>query len=160
MIFVTFAHNKYGNNLTTTQNMANFNDYNFAGKKAIVRVDFNVPLNEEGKITDDTRIRGALPTLKKILADGGSLVVMSHMGKPKGKVNPKLSLSQIVDAVATALGTEVSLPPTAPRQPTPQLPSSPARCSCLRTCVSIPRRKASPWASIRKIPAMTQLRKR
>ena len=111
MFFVTFAHNKYGNNLTTTQNMANFNDYNFAGKKAIVRVDFNVPLNEEGKITDDTRIRGALPTLKKILADGGSLVVMSHMGKPKGKVNPKLSLSQIVDAVATALGTEVKFAP-------------------------------------------------
>ena len=88
--------------------MANFNDYNFAGKKAIVRVDFNVPLNEEGKITDDTRIRGALPTLKKILADGGSLVVMSHMGKPKGKVNAKLSLSQIVDAVAAALGTDVN----------------------------------------------------
>ena len=66
--------------------------FNFAGKKAIVRVDFNVPLNEEGKITDDTRIRGALPTLKKILADGGSLIIMSHMGKPKGKVNPKYSL--------------------------------------------------------------------
>ena len=91
--------------------MANFNDYNFACKKAIVRVDFNVPLNEEGKITDDTRIRGALPTLKKILADGGSLVVMSHMGKPKGKVNPKLSLSQIVDDVAAALGTEVKFAP-------------------------------------------------
>lgn len=70
--------------------------FNFAGKKAIVRVDFNVPLNEEGKITDDTRIRGALPTLKKILADGGSLIIMSHMGKPKGKVNAKYSLSQIV----------------------------------------------------------------
>ena len=74
--------------------------FNFAGKKAIVRVDFNVPLNEEGKITDDTRIRGALPTLKKILADGGALIIMSHMGKPKGKVNAKYSLSQIVDAVA------------------------------------------------------------
>ena len=91
--------------------MAIFNDYKFAGKKAIVRVDFNVPLNEEGKITDDTRIRGALPTLKKILADGGSLVVMSHMGKPKGKVNAKLSLSQIVDDVAAALGTEVKFAP-------------------------------------------------
>lgn len=91
--------------------MANINDYNFAGKKAIVRVDFNVPLNEEGKITDDTRIRGALPTLKKILADGGSLVIMSHMGKPKGKVNPKLSLSQIVDAVSAALGVDVKFTP-------------------------------------------------
>lgn len=81
--------------------------YNFAGKKAIVRVDFNVPLDENGKITDDTRIRGALPTLKKILADGGALIIMSHMGKPKGKVNAKLSLSQIKDAVAAALGTDV-----------------------------------------------------
>ena len=82
-------------------------NYKFAGKKAIVRVDFNVPLDENGKITDDTRIRGALPTLKKILADGGALIIMSHMGKPKGKVNPKFSLSQIKDAVAAALGCEV-----------------------------------------------------
>lgn len=85
--------------------------YNFAGKKAIVRVDFNVPLDENGKITDDTRIRGALPTLKKILADGGALIIMSHMGKPKGKVNAKLSLSQIKDAVAAALGTDVTFAP-------------------------------------------------
>ena len=87
--------------------MMTIDKYNFAGKKAIVRVDFNVPLDENGKITDDTRIRGALPTLKKILADGGSLIIMSHMGKPKGKVNPKLSLGQIKDAVAAALGTPV-----------------------------------------------------
>lgn len=85
--------------------------YNFAGKKAIVRVDFNVPLDENGKITDDTRIRGAFPTLKKILADGGALIIMSHMGKPKGKVNAKLSLSQIKDAVAAALGTDVKFAP-------------------------------------------------
>ena len=82
-------------------------DFNFAGKKAIVRVDFNVPLDENGNVTDDTRIRGALPTLKKVLADGGSLIMMSHMGKPKGKVNPKLSLSQIVKNVSDALGVEV-----------------------------------------------------
>ncbi len=81
--------------------------YNFNGKKAIVRVDFNVPLDENGKITDDTRIRGALPTLKKILADGGSLIIMSHMGKPKGKVNPKMSLGQIKDTVGKYLNTEV-----------------------------------------------------
>ncbi len=81
--------------------------YNFNGKKAIVRVDFNVPLDENGNITDDTRIRGALPTLKKILNDGGSLIIMSHMGKPKGKVNPKMSLSQIKEAVGKHLGTEV-----------------------------------------------------
>ncbi|MBO7458097.1 MAG: phosphoglycerate kinase [Paludibacteraceae bacterium] len=82
-------------------------DFKFAGKKAIVRVDFNVPLDENGKITDDTRIRGALPTLKHILDEGGALIIMSHMGKPKGKVQAKFSLSQIVDAVSKALGRPV-----------------------------------------------------
>jgi phosphoglycerate kinase len=85
--------------------------FNFAGKKAIVRVDFNVPLDENGKVTDDTRIRGALPTLKKILNDGGALIIMSHMGKPKGKVNPKFSLGQIQENVANALGTAVKFAP-------------------------------------------------
>ena len=87
--------------------MANIDNYNFKDKKALVRVDFIVPLDENGNITDDTRIRGALPTLKKILEDGGSLIIMSHMGKPKGKVNPKFSLAQIKDAVAKALGRDV-----------------------------------------------------
>lgn len=81
--------------------------FNFAGKKAIVRVDFNVPLDENGKVTDDTRIRGALPTLKKILADGGAVIMMSHMGKPKGKVKAELSLKQIVKNVSDALGIDV-----------------------------------------------------
>ena len=86
-------------------------DYNFSGKKAIVRVDFNVPM-KEGVITDDTRIRGALPTLKHILDGGGALIIMSHMGKPKGKVKPELSLGQIKDAVAAALGVaEVKFAP-------------------------------------------------
>ncbi len=91
--------------------MMTIDKFNFAGKKAIVRVDFNVPLDENGKITDDTRIRGALPTLKKVLADGGSLIIMSHMGKPKGKVNAKFSLNQIVDAVAEKLGVPVQFAP-------------------------------------------------
>lgn len=82
-------------------------NFNFAGHKAIVRVDFNVPLDENGKVTDDTRIRGALPTLKKVLNDGGALIMMSHMGKPKGKVKPELSLSQIVKNVSDALGVDV-----------------------------------------------------
>ena len=86
-------------------------NYKFAGKKAIVRVDFNVPLDENGNITDDTRIRGALPTLKHILEEGGALIIMSHMGKPKGKVNAKFSLSQIVDAVSKALGVKVQFAP-------------------------------------------------
>ena len=83
------------------------NNYQFAGKKAIVRVDFNVPLNENGQITDDTRIRGALPTQKYILDNGGALIIMSHMGKPKGKPAAKYSLGQIVDAVSAALGRPV-----------------------------------------------------
>ncbi len=82
-------------------------NFDFKGKKAIVRVDFNVPLDENGHVTDDTRIRGALPTIKKILNDGGSVILMSHMGKPKGKVNPKMSLSQIKENVAKALNAEV-----------------------------------------------------
>ena len=82
-------------------------EFDFAGKKAIVRVDFNVPLDENGKITDDTRIRGALPTLKHILDAGGALIIMSHMGKPKGKVQAKFSLGQIKEAVAAALGRPV-----------------------------------------------------
>ena len=84
----------------------NIQDYDFSGKKAIVRVDFNVPI-QDGKITDDTRIKGALPTLKLILEKGGALIIMSHMGKPKGKVKPELSLKQIVPAVSAALGVPV-----------------------------------------------------
>ena len=90
--------------------MQTIDNYKFAGKKAIVRVDFNVPL-ENGKVKDDTRIMGALPTLKKVLADGGSLIIMSHMGKPKGQVAAKYSLSQIVDAVAERLGAPVKFAP-------------------------------------------------
>ena len=97
---------KHLSNLLINKEMK-IENFNFAGKKAIVRVDFNVPLDENGNVTDDTRIRGALPTLKKVLADGGALIMMSHMGKPKGKVNMKLSLSQIVPNVSKALGVEV-----------------------------------------------------
>ena len=94
-------------NITNNKEQMKINDFNFAGHKAIVRVDFNVPLDENGHVTDETRIRGALPTLKKVLADGGALIMMSHMGKPKGKVKPELSLSQIVKNVSDALGVDV-----------------------------------------------------
>ena len=80
--------------------------YDFAGKKAIVRVDFNVPLNENFVITDDTRIRAAIPTLKKVLEKGGSLIIMSHLGRPKG-VDAKFSLKHIVDHVSAKLGAPV-----------------------------------------------------
>ncbi|EFI17376.1 phosphoglycerate kinase [Bacteroidetes oral taxon 274 str. F0058] len=84
----------------------NIKDYNFQGKKAFVRVDFNVPL-ENGKITDDTRIRGALPTLKKILNDGGRLIIASHLGRPEKNPDERFSLRQILDAVSQHLGIEV-----------------------------------------------------
>ena len=80
--------------------------YDFTGKKAIVRVDFNVPLNENFEITDDTRIRAAMPTLKKVLEKGGSLIIMSHLGRPK-KVDPKFSLKHIIGRVSERLGVPV-----------------------------------------------------
>lgn len=84
--------------------------FNFAGKKAFVRVDFNVPLDADFNITDDTRIRAALPTLKKILADGGSVIIGSHLGRPK-KVEDKFSLRHILAHVSECLGVDVKFAP-------------------------------------------------
>ena len=90
--------------------MQTIDNFNFAGKKAFVRVDFNVPLDENFNITDDTRIRAALPTLKKILGDGGILIIGSHLGRPKG-VTDKYSLKHIVDHVSELLGVKVQFAP-------------------------------------------------
>ena len=90
--------------------MQHIDTYDFTGKKAIVRVDFNVPLDENFKITDDTRIVRAMPTLKKVLEKGGSVIIMSHLGRPK-KVDPKFSLSHIVDHVSECLGVPVKFAP-------------------------------------------------
>ncbi len=87
--------------------MKKLDEIQFAGKRALIRVDFNVPLNKELQITDDTRIRAAVPTLKKILADGGSVVLMSHLGRPSGGYEDKYSLRHIVAHLSAALGTEV-----------------------------------------------------
>ena len=86
--------------------MQTIDKFNFAGKKAFVRVDFNVPLDENFNITDDTRMRAALPTLKKILADGGSIIIGSHLGRPKG-VADKFSLKHIIKHLSELLGVEV-----------------------------------------------------
>jgi len=88
----------------------NIKDYNFKGQRAFVRVDFNVPL-ENGKITDDTRIRGAMPTLKKIIGDGGRLIIASHLGRPEKNPDPKYSLRQIVDTVSEYLGVKIAFAP-------------------------------------------------
>ena len=82
-------------------------NYNFAGKRAIIRVDFNVPLNGEGQVTDDTRIRAAIPTIKKVLAGGGAVILMSHLGRPKKNPDAKYSLEQIIPAIEARLGEKV-----------------------------------------------------
>ncbi len=88
--------------------MQTIDNFSFKGKKAIVRVDFNVPLNKQTfEVTDDTRIRGALPTIKKILSDGGSAILMSHLGRPDGKVQDKYSLKHVVPAVEKATGKTI-----------------------------------------------------
>ena len=91
--------------------MQTIDKFNFSGKRAFVRVDFNVPLDENSVITDDTRIRAALPTLKKILTDGGSLIIASHMGRPKKNPDNKYSLISILPHVAELLGVEVKFAP-------------------------------------------------
>lgn len=82
-------------------------NYNFAGKKAIIRVDFNVPLGAQYEVTDDTRIRGALPTIKKVLQDGGSVILMSHLGRPKGGPEEKFSLKHVIPALTELLGVDI-----------------------------------------------------
>ena len=87
--------------------MKTIDDFNFEGKKALIRVDFNVPLDGESNVTDTSRIDAAKPTILKVLEDGGSAVLMSHLGRPKGKANPDMSLSHIVDKVSDIIGVQV-----------------------------------------------------
>ncbi|MFZ9188971.1 MAG: phosphoglycerate kinase, partial [Algoriphagus sp.] len=89
-------------------NVKNVDSLNFAGKKALIRVDFNVPLDEHFQVTDDTRIQAAVPTIQKILKDGGSAILMSHLGRPKGGPEDRYSLKHIVSAVEAALGQKIS----------------------------------------------------
>ncbi|MEO9893542.1 phosphoglycerate kinase [Aurantibacter sp.] len=87
--------------------MKTLNDFNFENKKALIRVDFNVPLNAEFKVTDTNRIEAAKPTIIKVLEDGGSAVLMSHLGRPKGERNPEMSLKHIADKVSEIIGVQV-----------------------------------------------------
>ncbi|ANE50335.1 phosphoglycerate kinase [Flavisolibacter tropicus] len=87
--------------------MSQFTDYNFSGKKALIRVDFNVPLDDKYNITDDTRIRAAVPTIKKILDDGGSVILMSHLGRPKDGPTEKYSLKHLVNHISQLVGADV-----------------------------------------------------
>ena len=85
----------------------NISDYNFSNKRALIRVDFNVPLNDRGEVSDETRIRMALPTINKVLNDGGSVILMSHMGRPKDAPDPKFSLNQIISCLEEYLNKEI-----------------------------------------------------
>jgi phosphoglycerate kinase len=87
--------------------MSKFQDFNFKGKKALIRVDFNVPLDKEFNISDDTRIRGAVPTIKKVLSDGGSVILMSHLGRPKEGPTEKYSLKHLLKRISELVGTDV-----------------------------------------------------
>ena len=87
--------------------MRNISDYNFAGKRAIVRVDFNVPLDEKFRVTDNTRIRGAIPTINRIINDGGSVILMSHLGRPKDGPEDKFSLRHVIGELAKLTGKQV-----------------------------------------------------
>ena len=134
------------------------NDYDFAGKKAIVRVDFNVPI-QDGKITDDTRIRGALPTLKLILEKGGALIIMSHMGKPKGKVKAELSLSQIVDAVSEKLGVPVKFAPDCQKADAEVAALKPGEALLLENLRFYPEEEGKPVGIDKEDPAYEEAKK-
>jgi len=92
--------------------MQEISSYNFSGKKALIRVDFNVPLDDHFNVTDNTRIKAAIPTIKKVLQNGGSVILMSHLGRPKGKINPDMSLQHILPALQELLpGTVIKFAP-------------------------------------------------
>ena len=91
--------------------MINFDSYNFVGKRAIIRVDFNVPLDKDFNVTDDTRIRAAVPTIKKVLSDGGSVILMSHLGRPKEGPEEKFSLKHIISTLKEQLGVDILFAP-------------------------------------------------
>ncbi len=132
--------------------------FNFAGKKAIVRVDFNVPI-QDGKITDMTRINGALPTLKLILDGGGSLIIMSHMGKPKGKVKKELSLGQIVDAVSGALGAPVKFAPDCAKAQEAAAALKPGEVLLLENLRFYPEEEGKPVGIEKEDPAYEEAKK-
>ena len=91
--------------------MQSIDTYNFSGKRALVRVDFNVPLNKQMEVTDDTRIRAAIPTIKKIISKGGSVVLMSHFGRPENGAEEKYSLKHIVYKIEELLGQKIIFVP-------------------------------------------------
>ena len=136
--------------------MQSIDTYDFKGKRAIIRVDFNVPLNEKLEITDDTRIRAAIPTIKKVLEKGGSVVLMSHLGRPKKGPEAKFSLRNIIPGIEARLGVKVDFADDCMGD------EAAKKAAALKPGASTPRRRASPadWpttpATRRKPPRRRQ----
>ena len=126
--------------------MFKIDSYDFKGKRAIIRVDFNVPLDDKGQVTDDTRIRAAIPTIRKVLDAGGSVILMSHLGRPKKNNDMKYSLGQIVPAIEKLLGKPVIFAGDCMGEKAAETARNlkPGEVMLLETCVSTPRRRASP----------------
>lgn len=129
-------------------------NYDFKGKRAIIRVDFNVPLNEKGEVTDDTRIRAAIPTIKKVLEKGGSVILMSHLGRPKKNPDPKFSLEQIVPAIEKRLGVKVMFAGDCMGEKAAEMAANlkPGEVMLLENLRFMPRRRASPAAWPKTLP--------
>ena len=129
-------------------------DIDLKGKRIFMRVDFNVPLNDAGEITDDTRIQASLPTIQYIVERGGRLILASHLGRPKGKVNPKMSLKPAATRLAQVLGKPVAFAADCiGRKPKPRpRRSKTATCCCLKTCASIRKKKRTCRSLRRSLP--------
>ena len=137
--------------------MQSIETYDFKGKRAIIRVDFNVPLNDKLEVTDDTRIRAAIPTIKKVLEKGGSVILMSHLGRPKKGPEDKFSLKHIIPAIEKRLGVKVDFAGDCQGQEAADKAAAlkPARYCCSKTCVSTPKKRVSP-ADWPKTPPTTK----
>jgi hypothetical protein len=135
--------------------MSQFSQHSFANEKALIRVDFNVPLNDKFEITDDTRIRGAIPTIQKILKDGGSVILMSHFGRPKDGPTDKYSLMHLIPHLEELLGTPVDfandcIGDEAIKKP---VSSNRAKSSCSKTFASTKKKKKATKPSPKSWPA-------
>jgi len=129
-------------------------DIDVAGKRVLVRVDFNVPLDAERHITDDTRIRASLPTIQYLLENGAAVILMSHLGRPKGEVNKKYSLAPVAQRLSELLGTPVQMAPDVLvlKSRLKHKRSSQERSSCSRTCASIKKRRRTILSSLNSWP--------
>ena len=131
--------------------MNTIDNYDFRGKRAIIRVDFNVPLDDQGNVTDETRIRAAIPTILKVLDGGGAVILMSHLGRPKKNNDEKYSLRHIIPTIERLLGRPVIFAGDSMGEKAAEMllekiasaDSNRARYCCSKICVSMPRRRAS-----------------